>query len=85
MIQLTGTYTALPNKRLVINASPDHPLKGLWADDITALTTACAGNGQCDVHFQTPFGQMAGTLREKNPRQARRRSFEGYVWFVHQG
>ena len=83
MVHLTGTYTALPNKRLVILASPDRPVTGLWADDINTLTGACATDGHCDVRFQTPYGQMAGTLMEKNPRQARRRSFEGHVWFVH--
>ena len=83
MVHLTGTYTALPNKRLVILASPDRPATGLWANDIDALTDACAAHGHCDVHFQSPFGQMSGTLTEKNPRQARRRSFEGHVWFVH--
>lgn len=82
MLELQGTYTALPNKRLVILARPFPAPSGVWAQDIAALDEAFEDANRCEVRFRTPFGLMAGQLQEKNARQDRMRSFEGYVWFL---
>lgn len=82
MLELQGTYTALPNKRLVILARPFPAASGVWAQDIAALDEAFEAANRCEVRFRTPFGLMAGQLQEKNARQDRMRSFEGYVWFL---
>lgn len=81
MLELQGTYTALPNKRLVILAAPVKPVSGVWAEDIAALTEAFETPGGCEVRFRSPFGWMEGLLQERNALRDRRRSFEGYVWF----
>ncbi|GGS10612.1 hypothetical protein [Deinococcus sedimenti] len=82
MLELQGTYTALPNKRLVIVAAPAVPATGVWAQDIQTLSDACEASGGCEVRFRSPFGPMAGMIKEKVAMKDRRRSFEGYVWFV---
>lgn len=81
MIELKATYTASPNKRLSILATPTRPLSGAWADDLAALNDAFATPGSHEVRFRSPFGWMQGVLHEKNALRDRRRAFEGYVWF----
>ncbi|GGL20357.1 hypothetical protein GCM10010844_44040 [Deinococcus radiotolerans] len=81
MLELQGTYTASPNKRLVILALPVQPVSGVWAADLAALSEVFETRRGCEVRFRSPFGWMEGVLKEKNALRDRQRSFEGYVWF----
>lgn len=86
MLTLQGQYQVAPNKRLVILAEPEQPLKGGLLTDLEALNEACSRqNGRCEVQVNTQSGLMQGTLVEKQGRQFNRRQYEGYLAFLPRG